>query len=201
MKTVSTLVLALASLYASVPAGAAVLTFTGLQGQYGDGKALAPGMTLADNALSYTENGFVLTLYGPNAASTGLHIGDAGRGQAYNWHDGIENGEGAYVVLTAADGGLFDMSSLYYSTTGSLLVSAAGNDPLTLTGSGTLPVSYAGVASIMFSSTGYTWNLLDTVVANYTPRDPVPVPEPGMLALVGAGLAGAAAARRRRRKS
>ena len=195
MKNVSKLVACLVSLFAAASASATTLTFNNLTAEYGDGSPLGANMTLTAHSLSYTENGYILTLFAPNAlTSTSSHIGDgAALTQAFTWHDSGDNGLGAYVTLAKIDGSLFNLNSFSYLATG-LTVSAAGQVSQFLSGSGTDTINFRGVSSVTFSSVNYTFNGIDNVdVSN--------VPEPASLALLGLGFAGLAASRRKKARA
>lgn len=193
MKLKAKIAVTLAAIVTAGAANATVLGFDNLAGTYGDGYALGANMVFTANGMSYTEGGYVLSLNTPTVPSWFAHIGDAGGSGTFNWHDDGDNGTDTTVTLTAANGGLFNLLRFDYASSGAgMAVSVNGNVNFIAAGSGTLPVNFYNVSSITFSSTGYTYNVLDNV--EVTPGD---VPEPGSFALIGLGLLGAGLARRK----
>lgn len=185
MKRMSKLLLA-ALAFSAVSAQATTLTF--------DGVGYVVPFT------SYTEGGYTLTLVIPNPTGYAQHIGDAGVGNTFNWHDEGDNGIGAYVVLTKDGGGLFNLSSLDYVNQGSAyggggtLVVASGATSYSLSASGATALSFNGVSSVTFSSANYSYNQIDNL--NVTAA----VPEPETYAMLAGGLALLGAVARRRAK-
>lgn len=184
-------IIAAAMSLAATAASATVITFTGLTTQYGDGNRLASSMTATAKSLSYTESGYIFTLFTPNASPFNAHIGDVGGANTFNWHDGIENGVGAYVTITKVDGGLFNLNSFNYFSGGGITVSATGNSNAVLSGRGVANLNFLGVSSATFSSARISQNQIDNV--NLTS-----VPEPASLALFAAGFGLLGFARRRK---
>ncbi|MFC5480939.1 PEP-CTERM sorting domain-containing protein [Massilia suwonensis] len=193
---IKTFASAAALFLASFTAQAAVLTFDDIAGQYGYGTP-GPSMSLTANSLSYTEQGYTLTLYTPNSYAYNTHIGDVTYDQSFNWHDGDLNAYGAYVKLTRNDGAAFDLSSFDYSLFyGSILtISAPGYSDITIGNSGHYAFTYAGVSEVTFSGPGNYGSIDNLVLADAATAE---VPEPGSIALLLAGLGLAGAVRRRK---
>lgn len=177
--------------FAATAASATVITFTGLTTQYGDGNRLASSMTATANSLSYTESGYIFTLFTPNASAFNTHIGDAGASNTFNWHDSDDNGAGAYVTITKVGGGLFNLNSFNYVSSAGTTVSASGKTSTFLAGTGVSNVNFLGVSSATFRSANNSHNQIDNVTLTS-------VPEPASLALFAAGFGLLGAARRRK---
>jgi hypothetical protein len=179
---------------ASFGAQAAVLTFDNLGSLYGYGVP-SPDMNVTEKSLSYTEQGFTLTLWTPNAWY-GAHIGDAYYNQSYNWHDLGANGYGSYVTLTRNGGGAFDLTGFDYGDySQGFTISARGYGDVTLGGTGRNAMKYLGVSEVVFS--GYdNYTMIDNLEVAAVNAE---VPEPGSAALLlaGFGLVGAMARRRK----
>jgi hypothetical protein len=144
---------------------------------------------------SYTEAGYTLTLITPNPTEYSPHIGDGYFvANTFNWHDEGDNGVGAYVQLTKAGGGAFNLSTFDFYTDASLTVSATGNASKILTGTGTNVVNYSGVTFVDFRSSSFTYNAIDNV--NLTAA--VPEPEGYAMMLAGLGVLGFIGKRRRK---
>jgi hypothetical protein len=187
------------ALFAGNAQAATTLTFDGLNRLSGDGWPYEPGVVGNGQYLSYTENGYVLTLHTENTPNTyyGAHIGDSGGSQTFNWHDNGNNLIGAYVTLTKQDGGSFSLLSFDYSTLwGSASASAAGYSDLTLIGGTYLP-NFNNVNSVTFSSFGYHYNSLDNIVVSAAGGVGA-VPEPASWALMILGFGFVAQAMRKR---
>lgn len=168
-------------------AGAAVLTFDGMaeMAVYGNTGALPANMHYDGNNLTYEEAGFVLTLNAPNAAARGAHVGDGTfEPQTYNWHDGMENGDGSYVTLTRVGGGLFNLAGFDYFLDQSAL-SADGKQLGLLEGQGRWDTVQNGISELRLSS-GY-YNQLDNIDVSAASTVSA-VPEPDTYAMLGAGL-------------
>ena len=192
MKLKSILASAIFSL-AAVGAQAAVLTFDSLYNVHGYGVP-EPNITLTDHSLSYHEDGYVLTLWAPNAEPNMVHIGDVTFQQSFNWHDGNENGSDTYVTLTRADGGAFDLESFFYNDPMvGFTARAAGYADRFLIEFGTMTVPYRNVTEVRFFGVN-NFSELDNMVVNAAAE----VPEPGSLALLLAALGVAGVVRRRR---
>jgi hypothetical protein len=162
-------------------AGAAVLTFDAMAelAVYGNTGALPANMHYDGNNLIYEEAGFLLTLNAPNAASGEAHVGDGTyEPQTYNWHDGMENGDGTFVTLTRVGGGRFNVAGFDYFLDQSAL-SADGKQLGVLVGQGRWDTAQNGISELRLSS-GY-YNQLDNI-------DVSAVPEPDTYAMLGAGL-------------
>ena len=178
---------------AAANAGATVLTFDGLtEMMYGDGFPLAANMHYEGTNLVYEESGYRLTLNAPGAAAGAAHVGDGTFDpQTYNWHDGYENGAGTFVTLTRIGGGLFDLRSFDYYTTGSTL-SADGNLQAFLEGGGTWNTALDGITELRFTSGAVN------ALANVDVEAAGTVPLPGTVPLLLGGVAAFGLARRRR---
>lgn len=189
---IKTIAAAASLILASFSAQAAVLTFDGLAGLYGYG-APGPNMSIEENSLSYTEQGFTLTLWTPNS-SYGAHIGDAYYDESFNWHDGGDNGFDAYVTLTRDGGGAFDLTGFDYGDySQGFTTSAQGYADVTVSGTGRNAVQYLGVNEVVFR--GYNnFTFIDNLVVAAADAE---VPEPASAALLLAGLGLIGAARRR----
>ena len=175
------------TLTAGTMAQAATLTFDGLNTTYGDGSALGPNMTSDGPNLTYAEGGYLLTLHG-NTYDGGAHIGDGTNVEnTFNWHDEGDNGVGAFITLTKAGGGTFNLASFDYATYSNLSINGVA-----LEGAGTFVANYQGVSSVTFSSSGYSSNQLDNISVT------AGVPEPASWALMigGFGMTGFAMRRR-----
>lgn len=177
----------------STSAGAAVLTFDGMAelAVYGNTGALPANMHYDGNNLTYEEAGFLLTLNAPNAASGEAHVGDGTfEPQTYNWHDGMENGDGAFVTLTRVGGGRFNLAGFDYFLDQSVL-SADGTQLGVLAGQGRWDTGQNGISELRLSS-GY-YNPLDNIDVSAASavravRAVRAVPEPDTYAMLGAGL-------------
>ncbi len=190
--TLKAILAALALGAAAANAGAAVLTFDGLtEMMYGDGFPLAANMHYEGTNLVYEESGYRLTLNAPWAAAGAAHIGDGTFDpQTYNWHDGFENGADTFVTLARIGGGLFDLRSFDYYTTGSAL-STDGNLQAFLQGGGTWNTALNGITELRFTSGAVN------ALANVDVDAAGTVPLPGTLPLLLGGVAAFGLARRR----
>ncbi len=192
LKTIAaTLALGLCAIANS--AGAAVLTFDDLTAwMYGDGDPLLSSMSYDGNNLSYQESGFQVTLNAPNADPGAANISTGTFDpQTYNWHDGIDNGVGAFVTLTRVGGGMFNLLGFDYNMDASAMT-ADGNMVALLQGIGSWGSALNGITELRLTSGA--WNELDNIAvqeANGT------VPLPGTLSLLLGGLAVGALVRRR----
>ena len=191
--TLKAILAALALGAAAANAGATVLAFDGLTDMmYGDGFPLAANMHYEGTNLVYEESGYRLTLNAPGAAAGAAHVGDGTFDpQTYNWHDGYENGAGTFVTLTRIGGGLFDLRSFDYYTTGSTL-SADGNLQAFLEGGGTWNTALDGITELRFTSGAVN------ALANVDVEAAGTVPLPGTVPLLLGGVAAFGLARRRR---
>ena len=168
-------------------AGAAVLTFDGMAelAVYGNTGALPANMHYDGNNLAYEEAGFLLTLNAPNAASGEAHVGDGTfEPQTYNWHDGMENGDGSFVTLTRVGGGRFNLAGFDYFLDQSAL-SAEGKQLSLLEGQGRWDTALNGITELRLGS-GY-YNQLDNIDVSAASTVSA-VPEPETYAMLGAGL-------------
>ncbi|SFU57234.1 hypothetical protein [Pseudoduganella namucuonensis] len=195
-KKFRSIVAALALGAAASGASAAVLTFDGMADfvVYGNTGSLLAGMGYNGQSLNYQESGFQLTLHAPGSVAGDAHIGDGTfEPQTYNWHDGMENGDGTFATLTRVGGGLFNLIGFDYYTDASA-VSADGSLVGLLEGAGTWGTALNGISELRFGSGAF--NQLDNInVENANAA----VPLPGTLSLLLGGLAAGALARRRRR--
>lgn len=195
-KLVGALVLGMGLSALAGSAGAAVLTFDGIAElvMYGNTGELPANMHYVGNNLTYEESGFLLTLNAPNAAAGMAHIGDGTfEPQTYNWHDGIENGADTFITLTRVGGGKFNLAGFDYVLDASTL-SADGHQIGMLQGEGSWNLAQNGISELRLSSGAY--NQLDNIDVSAVTA----VPEPGMYAMLGAGL-GLLAFMRRRKKA
>jgi len=182
---------------AATGAGAAVLTFDGLtELQYGDGFPLASTMSYDGTNLTYQEAGYRLTLHAPGADAGAAHVGDGTyEPQTFNWHDGMENGDGTFVTLTRVGGGLFDLIGFDYFTDGSA-VSADGSLRGMLVDAGAWNTALHGIAELGLSSGAF--NQIDNIHVEDAAVPSGSVPVPGTLPLLLGGIAAAVMARGRR---
>jgi len=181
---------------AAANAGATVLTFDGLtESMYGDGFPLAANMHYDGTNLVYEESGYRVTLNAPGAAAGAAHVGDGTFDpQTYNWHDGFENGDNTFVTLTRIGGGLFNLASFDYYTTGSTL-STDGTVQGFLVDGGTWTTALNGITELRFTS-GAINAIANVDVEAATAAGTVPLP--GTLPLLMGGVAAFGLARRRR---
>ncbi|KQY11939.1 hypothetical protein ASD28_04800 [Massilia sp. Root133] len=179
---------------AAANAGATVLTFDSLtEMMYGDGFPLAANMHYDGTNLVYEESGYRLTLNAPGADAGAAHVGDGTFDpQTYNWHDGFENGADTFVTLTRIGGGLFDLRSFDYYTTGSTL-STDGNLQAFLQGGGTWNTALNGVTELRFAS-----GAVNAIANVDVEAASAAVPLPGTMSLLLGGVAAFGLARRRR---
>ena len=186
--TLKNLSAALALCAAAGSAGAAVLSFDSLTAfVYGDGAPLTGGMGYEGRNLTYREAGFQLTLNAPNAVPGAAHISDGTfEPETFNWHDGMENGEGTFVTLTRVGGGLFSVTGFDFLTDLSVL-SADGRMVGTLEGAGTWGTALHGISELRLDSGAF--NQLDNLALENANGS---VPLPGTLPLLLGGLAAAA---------
>jgi len=175
---------------------ASVLTFDNLPDfMYGDGFPLASGMSYDGSDLVYVDNGVKLTLHAPGAVPGEAHIGDGTyASQTYNWHDGMENGDGTWLSLTRVDGAKFDLISFDYFMDFSTVL-ADGVAVGDISDAGTWTTSLAGITELRVTAGAY--NQIDNVDIE-APANAAAVPLPGTLALLlGGALAGHLARRRK----
>ncbi len=187
----------------SAAAQTTTLTFDSLDGTnsvYGSGAngSLPANVTGDGQYIAYTQNGYEVRLNTANDPNTtyGAHIGDGynGGSATFNWHDDGDNGQPTSITVSRVGGGLFNLSSFDYFTTGTL-VATGGLSTLTLMGTGTSNgTGFSKVNSVTFSSTGYTYNGLDNLVLSATSA----VPEPATWALMILGFGAVGGAMRRR---
>ena len=184
-------------------ASATVLTFDNLAEftTYGNGNPLLDSMSYDGNNLTYQESGFQLTLNAPKSETGGAHIGDGVIGpQTYNWHDGIENGDGTYVTLTRVGGGLFNLIGFdyvgydYFTELGSALLADGALVGTLDGGSGSWGTAINGISVLRLNSVAV--NQLDNI---HVENGDAALPLPGTLSLLLGGLAACALVRRRQR--
>jgi hypothetical protein len=175
-------------------ASAGVVAFDGLTDFInGGGFPLAAGMRYDGADLVYEEAGMRVTLHAPDAAPGQAHVGDGTFAQqTWNWHDGLENGDGTWVTLARADGGRFDLLGFDYLTDlGTVL--ADGVAVGTIADAGSWTARLAGIRELRLDAGSY--NQIDNVAFDVAAAA---VPLPGTLALLlGGALAGRLARRRR----
>lgn len=198
MNTKIKLLAAAIALSAAASASATTLTFDGLNNTYGDGNPLGANMTSDGQFLRYTESGYVLTLITSNAPSRsyGAHIGDGTSvADTFNWHDDGDNQIGAFVTLTKADGGAFDLLSFDYANQGTGLTASSGANSMFYMGNsaGSVASNFRNVTSVSFASSNYSNNQLDNLVLA---APAVPEPATWAMMLAGFGMIGFAARRR-----
>lgn len=185
--------LAMAFSAATAGAQATVLTFDDLTALvYGNGDPLLSSMRYTAAGLSYVEQGYLLTLNAPDAVPGAAHINDGTyQSQTFNWHDGFDNGAGAFVSLSRVDGGRFDLLGFdYFSDT--MTVTAEGRIVGRADGAGSWTTPLLGIRELRFSSGMF--NGIDNVAVEPTAS----VPLPGTAGLMLVGLLAAVGARTRR---
>jgi hypothetical protein len=136
----------------------------------------------------YSEGGFLFTLVGGNPAATDPHFGDGGNVGTLWWHDGGSNPGNAMVRMTRVDGGIFNLFGFDLIGSKGIIVSARGYTSIRST-AGSIAASFRGITSATFDFSGRG--------PNAGAIDNINVPEPGVLALLGLGLAGLGFARRK----
>lgn len=175
------------------PAQAATLKFDGLVDIY-DQSYLAAGMTANGQVLTYTEAGFEVTLHTANSveAMYGAHIGDGTyTSQTFNWHDGANNANGAYVTLMRVGGGSFNLNSFDYAASGSFTVTSGAYMIGLGAGASNVAANFLGVNSVSF------YGPLNNELDNIDVSAAVPEPASWAMMLGGFGLIGGALRRRR----
>jgi hypothetical protein len=181
---------------ATAGAQASVLTFDNLTDfMYGDGFPLASGMSYDGSDLVYIDNGVKLTLHAPGAAPGEAHIGDGTfASQTYNWHDGMENGDGSWLSLTRVDGAKFNLISFDYFMDVSTVL-ADGVAVGDISDGGTWNTPLAGISELRVTAGAY--NQIDNVDVEASANASA-VPLPGTLALLLGGAVAGRLARRRK---
>jgi hypothetical protein len=187
---------ALALGLATAGAQASVLTFDNLTDfMYGDGFPLAAGMHYDGSDLVYVDDGVKLTLHAPGALPGAAHIGDGTyASQTYNWHDGMENGDGTWLALTRVDGAKFDLIGFDYVMDFSTVL-ADGVAVGDIADAGTWTTPLAGITELRLTAGAY--NQIDNVDIE-APANAAAVPLPGTLALLLGGAVAGRLARRRK---
>jgi hypothetical protein len=181
---------------ATAGAQASVLTFDNLTDfMYGDGFPLASGMSYDGSDLVYIDNGVKLTLHAPGSVPGEAHIGDGTfASQTYNWHDGMENGDGSWLSLTRVDGAKFNLISFDYFMDVSTVL-ADGVAVGDISDGGTWNTPFAGISELRVTAGAY--NQIDNVDVEASANASA-VPLPGTLALLLGGAVAGRLARRRK---
>lgn len=167
------------------------------------------GLTASDyeNFTSYTEAGFTFTLLTGLGASQS-HIGDGTyASETLNWHDGGDNGEGAYVRMTRADNATFSLLSFEFATQSpghTFSLAGSGGQTLSLIGasdgfnesaiSSAYP-GWTGLSYVNFYANG-SGAQIDNL--NVALTSAVPEPETYAMLLCGLAAVGFVAKRRKR---
>ena len=143
---------------------------------------------------TYAEGGYVFNItLGANGFEQ--HYGDGTYTPGtLNWHNDGNNGTGMFVTLSKADNSVFDFTSFNLNAVDGLLTLTADTGAIAqFTTAGFKSLSFNGISSVSFLTSGYAVEIDNVNVADATR-----VPEPASLALLALGFAGIAAARRRK---